>query len=107
MAQGPESKLDRGAWVDPAAGRIGFADHADTWMAGRIVKPKTRAGYRSLLDSRILPTFGKVPLNMITPDAVRTWVADMEAEGCRRLGSNRPAEGNHLGPMLSFKGPGR
>ncbi len=76
-----ESKLDRGAWVDPSAGRVTFAEYADGWMAGRSLKPKTRAGYASLLKSRILPIFGNVPLNRITPDQVRSWVVAMEKGG--------------------------
>jgi hypothetical protein len=47
--------LDRGTWVDPAAGKLPLREFADEWLAGRILKPKTLEGYRSLLRSRILP----------------------------------------------------
>lgn len=45
------------------------------------MKPKTAAGYPSLLDSRVLPTFGPVPLRRITPAMARGWVAEMAEEG--------------------------
>jgi len=72
---------DRGVWVDPTAGDVGFGDWVEDWSAGLTVKPKTAAGYRSLLVSRVLPTFGAVPLRRITPAMVRAWVADMADEG--------------------------
>jgi integrase len=50
-------------------------------MRGLDVKPKTQAGYESLLRSRILPTFGAVKLSSITSAMVRRWVADMVGEG--------------------------
>jgi len=72
---------DRGIWVDPAAGDVTFGNWVEAWFAGLTVKPKTAAGYRSLLESRILPTFGAIALRRITPAMVRAWVADMADEG--------------------------
>ena len=74
-------KQDRGLWVDPSAGTVGFEEYAEGWFRGLTLKPKTIAGYRSLLDSRILPTLGAVELRRISPDFLRTWVADMAAVG--------------------------
>ena len=45
------------------------------------LKPKTRVGYESLLKTRILPTFGALPLNGIEGLAIRRWVADMHGQG--------------------------
>ena len=72
---------DRGLWVDPTAGDVTFADWVGNWSAGLTVKPKTAAGYQSLLESRVLPTFDAVPLRRITPAMVRGWVAEMAEEG--------------------------
>jgi len=73
--------IDRGDWIAPEAGDIPLAEAADAWLAGLDIKPKTRAGYESLLRSRVLPTFGDLPVNRISPAMVREWVADMSAEG--------------------------
>ena len=46
---------------------------------GRDLKPRTRAHYRHLLDSRLLPTFADVPLRRIDPAMVRKWHAAQDA----------------------------
>lgn len=76
-----EWKLDRGTWVDPAAGNVPLREYAQEWLAGRILKPKTLEGYRSLLSSRILPTLGEQSLSKTTRADVRIWVAEMVEEG--------------------------
>ncbi|MGB5380050.1 MAG: tyrosine-type recombinase/integrase [Acidimicrobiia bacterium] len=73
-------KQDRGLWVDPSAGAVRFEEYAEEWFQGLVLKPKTIAGYRSLLDSRILPTLGAVELRRINPDFLRAWVAAMAAD---------------------------
>jgi integrase len=73
--------IDRGDWIAPEAGDVPFAEAATTWLAGLHIKPKTRAGYESLLRSRVFPLFGDLPLNRISPAMVREWVAAMSAEG--------------------------
>jgi integrase len=86
-------KQDRGLWIDPSAGATPFGEYAETWFQGLVLKPKTMAGYRSLLDSRILPVVGNVELRRITPDLLRTWVADMAAEG---LSASRMAQAKRV-----------
>ncbi|HUG74427.1 MAG TPA: site-specific integrase [Acidimicrobiia bacterium] len=73
--------IDRGDWIAPEAGNLPLSDAAAAWLAGLDVKPKTRAGYESLLRSRVLPAFGHLPLNRISPAMVREWMAEMSAEG--------------------------
>jgi integrase len=60
---------------------VPFQEYSEDWYSGLTVRPKTIAGYRSLLDSRILPVLGSVELRRITPDLLRGWVADMAEEG--------------------------
>jgi integrase len=73
-------KLDKGEWLDPKAGRITVADWSRIWLRGLTLKPKTRAGYESVLRSRVLPTFADHQLRQITPAAVREWMATMAEE---------------------------
>ncbi len=73
-------KLDKGEWLDPKAGRITVAEWSETWLRGITLKPKTRAGYVSVLRSRVLPTFGEYQLRQVTPATVREWMAAMAEE---------------------------
>jgi integrase len=72
-----------GQWIDPALGRTKFEVWAERWMATRepVLKPKTTFGYRSLLRSRIYPTFGAWRLEAIAPSDVQTWTGAMRSEG--------------------------
>ncbi len=54
-----------------------FSTYAETWLGARDLKPRTRAHYRRLLDSQLLPRFGSLRLPLITPEAVRDWHAHM------------------------------
>ncbi len=75
-------KIDGGAWVDPTGGKRRYADHAEDWMNGKLkAKAKTKAGYRSLLRSRVLPVFGRTQLRSIRRDEVQRWIASMDHEG--------------------------
>ena len=77
-----ESSKQRGDWVDPSLGRTTFGEWAERWLESkRSLKPKTRYGYRGLLDSRILPTFGRIALSRLERLDVERWVSAMVAEG--------------------------
>ncbi len=73
-------------WAAPkarAAAKAGarqLGDYAETWIADRSLKPRTRQHYRSLLDNQIMPTFASVPLRTITPAAVRAWHNTLPAD---------------------------
>jgi integrase len=65
--------------VDPDA-KISFGDYAANWLAGRHVagrpiKPRTRAHYQDILDGHLVPVFGSRPLTAITAADVRGWHA--------------------------------
>jgi integrase len=75
------SKL-RGEWIDPRRAKVRLEDWTERWLATTIhLKPKTQAGYDSLLRMHILPTFGKTPLGAIEPKDVSAWVAEMAEQG--------------------------
>jgi integrase len=78
-----ETDLARGRWVDPRAGDITVRQWSERWFraAQAHLKVKTQAGYRSLLDTKIYPTFGDVPLSAIRPIAVSEWVASLRRRG--------------------------
>ncbi|HSM45328.1 MAG TPA: tyrosine-type recombinase/integrase [Acidimicrobiia bacterium] len=73
-----EGKADRGEWIDPNAGAITYGEWSKHWIDSlHGLAPKTRAGYESLLRSRVLPTFANAELRNITTPAVRQWVSGM------------------------------
>ena len=73
-------RLDRGEWLDPQAGRLTISEWAEIWLRGLTLKPKTKAGYESILCSRVLPTFGDHQLRQVTPAEIRAWMSDMAEE---------------------------
>jgi integrase len=76
-----DAKL-RGAYVDPAKGKVSFAEWAERWFATTAdLKPATRRTYRLLLDNQVLPNFGTATLAGIDTLAVRKWVAALVEGG--------------------------
>lgn len=72
----------RGEWIDPRAGKVTVAEFSERWYSTTApLKPKTRHGYRSLLDSRILPLLGHLELRQVDPVLIREWVAELQAAG--------------------------
>jgi integrase len=83
-----QSEILRGAWhpaAEPAnvtAGNVKtFADYAAAWLADRELSPGTRRLYRATLTKQILPEFGPVDLDGITPAGVRAWHAKLRDQG--------------------------
>lgn len=77
-----EHDLQAGLWIDPRRGQISLSEWAVKWTEPRThLKPSTLAAEQSLLSSRILPTFGEMPLQSIEPTDVDKWIAGMTDEG--------------------------
>jgi len=83
-----DTKLDASAWLaDYVEGAVvadhkrpdpSLAEYADTWLASRELKPRTRAHYRDLLDDHIIPTLGALRLTRLSPDKVRAWYGSID-----------------------------
>jgi integrase len=74
--------MSRGEWVDPSAGKVPLDVYAVQWMdAKSSIAPKTVELYKYLLDDLIMPSLGDLPLNAITPMAVRQWRANLSKAG--------------------------
>lgn len=77
-----EARKSRGEWIDPELAKTRLADWVDRWRGTTVhLKPKTRAGYESLLRTLILPELGRAPLGEIDPLWVREWVAGLVGRG--------------------------
>lgn len=70
----------RGNWVNPRLGKIRLRDWAEQVSSTRVLKPKTQAGYESLLRQHILPRLGDRRLAAIKPSDVQTFVVDLRRE---------------------------
>lgn len=78
-----EAWLDGESWLEPEEQIVERVDptlkvYADAWLAGRDLKPRTRAHYRRLLDQQILPDLGGRRLSTISPAMVRTWYGSID-----------------------------
>ncbi|MEH0842218.1 site-specific integrase [Micromonospora sp. CPCC 205711] len=67
----------RGAYVDPVAGRITFADYAEGWLRTRSFDESTRETTEIRVRKHLLPYFGKRQLAAIKPGHIREWDASM------------------------------
>lgn len=62
-----EAEIARCAWVDPRAGAITFAEHAEGWIESRpSLRPRAVELCRSLLDRHPLPALGDRQLGKVT-----------------------------------------
>jgi integrase len=91
--------IDQGEWTPPqsraqakALVGITLGEFAEGWLSRRDLTLKTRALYRDLLDSRILPVLGDETLRAVTPAAVRAWWAG--------LGKETPTRNTHAYQLL-------
>ncbi len=66
-----------------------FADAAAEWLRyiehDRERKPSTVTGYRWIVDSQLLPTFGARPLEAVTTEEVEAWLAAMHQASSSRV----------------------
>ena len=91
--QEQKAAIRNDAWIDPRRSKATVGDWAEPWMAGRVhLKPKTLSSYRSLLLTRVLPRWEKVPLTKIRHSDVVAWVAAMRVE----LSASRTRQAYHL-----------
>jgi integrase len=79
------SDLARGTYVDDRAGKLTIEEVAEEWLASlHRVRPGTRAEYRRLLESRVLPFFGASrSIGSIRPADVDRYIADLVETGRR------------------------
>ena len=69
-----------------------FRQYSEQWFQTRVIaelKPSTAAGYRSLLDSRLLPKLGNLRLPEITRRAAKDFLAEMVATDTLRRNTIR------------------
>jgi integrase len=75
-------KVVTNQWVSPDMGADTFRAVADQWIRTKNHrKPKTLAGYRSILDTLVLPRWGDTPMKGITYPDLSAWIAGLSVNG--------------------------
>ena len=93
-----QANLDRSAWTDPRLARTSFDEWATEWLdTRRHLKPKTLAGYESLLHVHLLPRFGRMSLSGIDPYMIETWIVELTDSG---LSASRIRQAHQLLSMI-------
>jgi integrase len=71
-----------GAWTDPNLSVVTFGVMAERWFKTKATRaPKTVAGYRSLLDTVVLPRWKDVALGKIAFEDMQEWVTGLSVDG--------------------------
>ncbi len=98
-----------GTWTDPALSGITFEKIAERWLTTKSNRsPKTVAGYRSLLETVVLPRWKEIPLRNIRFDELQVWIAGLSIDGSARfdgkgLSASRVRQAHQLvGAVLKF-----
>lgn len=75
-----------GTWTVPELAAQTFGEVSEKWIATKANrKPKTVAGYRSILDTVALPRWRDVPLGDIRFDDMQVWISRLSTDGSTRF----------------------
>lgn len=74
-----------GTYTDPRDAATPFSAIAEAWIATKATKaPKTVAGYRSILDTLVLPRWGETGIGEIRHEELQQWISSLSVEGASK-----------------------
>lgn len=78
-----ETAKASGAWVDPERAGVRLDEWIRQWLPSRKadLRPTSYARLEGVLSGHVVPRFGRRPINTLSNREVRTWVAEMQADG--------------------------
>jgi integrase len=86
-----------GTWTDPKLSAVTFGALAERWITTKATRaPKTVAGYRSVLDTLVLPRWADVALRDMSFDDIQEWVSGLSVNGSVRF----PGKGLGAGQVI-------
>lgn len=68
--------ISRGQYVDPRAGRVTVAEHAEEWRAQQLHRDSTAERTERAIRLHIVPVLGKLPLTSVRSSHIKGWVKD-------------------------------
>jgi hypothetical protein len=95
-------KVVTNQWVSPDVGADTFRAVAERWFTtkeGAQRKPKMLAGYRSILDTLVLPRWGDTPMKEVIYPDLSAWIAGLSVNGSQAgtsLSASRIRQTHHL-----------
>ena len=72
-----EAEVERGEWIDPAAGNVPVGAEGQKWLRLRRGSYATRARYESVLRNHVGPAFGHRPVRSVKPSELAGFFADL------------------------------
>ena len=76
-----ESRILGAEWQPPEQSKVLFGGYATQRVADRRLEPRSRELYAMHLRRHIMPWFGELTLDRITPETVRSWRTDLLRQG--------------------------
>ncbi|MEW6153557.1 MAG: hypothetical protein AB1673_06160 [Actinomycetota bacterium] len=70
----------RGAYVDPAAGRVTFAESAERWLAAQTFDESSREATELRLRLHASRHFGHRELRSIKPSVIQAWLRKLQQD---------------------------
>lgn len=73
-----EHDKNRGAYIDPDAGKVTFKSYADQWLAAQTFDITSREAVAMHLRLHVYPTLGGKQLRSIKPSTIQAWLKGLE-----------------------------
>jgi integrase len=78
------AEMNRGNYLDPAAGKVSVAEFAGVWVGGvSHLKESTAERYRGIVRNHVVPRWGSTRLSAVAPSDVASWVGELMEGGLR------------------------
>lgn len=78
------AEMNRGNYLDPAAGKVSVAEFAGVWVGGvSHLKESTAERYRGIVRNHVVPRWGSTGLSAVAPSDVASWVGELMEAGLR------------------------
>src|SRR4051812_35414342 len=72
------ASVHRGEHINPGATRTRFTELVDASRGTLIeLEPRTKQSYESILQAHVLPRWGDVRLEGLSPEAIQNWINDL------------------------------